>query len=149
VKRLAIEYWLPLILWLVVIFIFSTDYFSSARTSSVIVSILHFLFPSRPLHQLEFWHAVIRKIGHVTEYFLLAVFTYRTMKLVQLDWTQAKVRTMGFVLFAASFDELHQAFTLFRTPSPFDVGYDCLGAVWALSLITIYEIWRLRTHPVL
>jgi VanZ family protein len=149
VKRLVIEYWLPLVLWLVVIFIFSTDYFSAARTSTVIVSILHFLFPSRPLQQLEFWHAVIRKIGHVTEYFLLAVFTYRSMKLGQLDWTQAKVRTMGFVLFAASFDELHQAFTLFRTPSPFDVGYDCLGAVWALLLITIYEIWRLRTHPVL
>ena len=148
-KRLAIEYWLPLVLWLVVIFIFSTDYFSASRTSSAIVSILHFIFPSRSLHQLEFWHAVIRKIGHVTEYFLLAIFTYRTMKLEHLDWTQAKVRTMGFVLFAASFDELHQAFTLFRTPSPFDVGYDCLGAVWALSLITIYEIWRLRTHSVL
>jgi len=149
VKRLAIEYWLPLVLWLVVIFIFSTDYFSAARTSTVIVSILHFLFPSHPLEQLELWHAVIRKIGHVTEYFLLAVFTYRTMKLEQLDWSQAKLRTMGFVLFAASFDELHQAFTRFRTPSPFDVGYDCLGAVWALSLITIYETWRLRTHSVL
>jgi VanZ family protein len=149
VKRLVIEYWLPLVLWLVVIFIFSTDYFSAARTASVIVSILHFLFPSRPLHQLEVWHAVIRKIGHVTEYFLLAIFTYRTMKLEQLDWAQARVRTMGFVLFAASFDELHQVFTLFRTPSPFDVGYDCLGAVWALSLITIYETWRLRTHSVL
>ena len=148
-KRLAIEYWLPLVLWLVVIFIFSTDYFSAARTSTVIVSILHFLFPSHPLEQLELWHAVIRKIGHVTEYFLLAVFTYRTMKLEQLDWSQAKLRTMGFVLFAASFDELHQAFTRFRTPSPFDVGYDCLGAVWALWLITSYETRRLRTYPFL
>ena len=148
-KRLVIEYWLPLVLWLIVIFIFSTDYFSATRTSSVIVSILHFLFPSRPLQQLEFWHAVIRKLGHITEYALLAFLTYRTMKLEQLDLTQARVRTMGFVLVAASFDELHQAFTLFRTPSPFDVGYDCLGAVWALCLITFYEAWRLRTHPVL
>jgi VanZ family protein len=149
VKKLVIEYWLPLVLWLIVIFIFSTDYFSATRTSSVIVSILQYLFPSRPLQQLEFWHGVIRKIGHVTEYGLLAFLTYRTMKLQQFDLTQARVRTMGFVLIAASFDELHQAFTLFRTPSPFDVGYDCFGAVWALCLITFYEVWRLRTHPVL
>jgi len=149
VKRVVIEYWLPLVLWLTVIFIFSTDYFSANNTSSITVAILHFLFPSRSLRQLELWHGVIRKIGHVTEYGLLAFLTYRTMRLEQLDLTQARVRTMGFVFIAASFDEVHQAFTLFRTPSPFDVGYDCLGAVWALCLITIYEAWRLRTHPVL
>jgi len=150
VKRLLIQYWLPLILWLTVIFFFSTDAFSADKTGGIIIPILKFLFPSLTIRELSFWHGVIRKLGHITEYFILAVFAYRSLRRVRpADLMQAKLRTIGFVFAAAVFDELHQRATLFRTASPMDVGYDCFGAVFALSVITVYEAWRLRTRSVL
>ncbi len=148
-KKLVIEYWAPVALWLVAIFLFSTDTFSADKTSGIIIPILRFFFPSLSLHELRFWHNVIRKVGHITEYFILAVFTYRSFKREHPQGMQAKLRTLVFVLVAATVDELHQRFTRFRTASPIDVGYDCVGAIFALSIITAYETWRLRTRSVL
>jgi VanZ family protein len=149
VKRLATEYWLPLILWLVVIFTFSTDAFASSETSRIITPALHLLFPSLSTLQLEFWHEELRKLGHITEYFVLALLTYRALRQYKSDLIHAILRTLSFAVFAGTFDELHQRFTLFRTASPVDIGYDCLGAVMALLLISTYEYRRLRTHSVL
>jgi VanZ family protein len=149
VKKLALEYWAPLLVWILIIFLFSTDIFSSAETSKVIVPALTFFFPSLTLQELDLWHGVIRKLGHITEYFILALFAYRSIRHEQPDLAQAKLMTIVFIALAAGFDEIHQRFTLFRTPSPVDVGYDCLGAVCALWLITTYETWRLRTRSVL
>jgi VanZ family protein len=123
--------------------------FSSSQTSRIIIPILTFFFPGLSPDQLDLWHGVIRKLAHITEYFILALFTYRSIRYDQTDPAQAKLRTMTFVVLSASLDEIHQRFTAFRTPSPVDVGYDCLGAVWALWLITTYEIRHLRPHSFL
>jgi len=149
VNRLATEYWMPLILWLMVIFIFSTDAFASSETSRVITPALQVLFPWLSIQQLEFWHTVLRKLSHITEYFVLAALTFRVLKQYKSDLIQAKLRTLSFAVFVGTFDELHQRFTFFRTASPVDIGYDCLGAVTALLLITMYEYRRLRTHSFL
>jgi len=149
VKRLAVEHWIPVVLWLLVIFAFSSDSFSADETSGFIIPLLRFFFPFLSFQELNFWHGVIRKAGHVTEYFILAVFTYRSFRQERIDLTHAKLMTFSFVAVAAIVDEFHQRLTLFRTGSPIDVGYDCLGAVLALWFFTIYETWRLRTYPVL
>ncbi len=148
-KKLALEYWAPLLLWIGTMFFFSTDVFSSSQTSRIILPILTFFFPGLSPDQLDLWHGVIRKLAHITEYFILALFTYRSIRYDETDPAQAKLRTMTFVVLAASLDEIHQRFTAFRTPSPVDVGYDCLGAVGALWLITTYEIRHLRPHSFL
>jgi VanZ family protein len=149
VKSLVVEYWTPLILWLFTMFFFSTDQFSAAETSKVIVPVLMFFFPGASSHQLHIWHEVIRKFSHISEYFILALFTYRILQHEQQELIKPKVVTILVVLLAAMLDELHQRFTAFRTSSLIDVGYDCLGAVWALCFIASYEIRRLRTHSIL
>jgi VanZ family protein len=149
VKRLAVEYWMPLVLWLLVIFSFSTDAFGSEKTSRIIVPFLRFFSPRLSFQELEFLHAVIRKFGHVTEYFILAVLAYRTLRQEQPGMVQAQWRTLLLVALAAASDEVHQGFTLSRTASPADIGYDCFGAVWGLWTISMYEARRLRTHSVL
>ena len=148
-KKLVLEYWAPLVVWLLTIFFMSTDLFSANETSKIIVPLLKFFFPGLSPAQLSLGHMIIRKLGHITEYFILAIFTYRTMRHQYPDLAQAKVRTIVFVALAASLDEIHQRFTAFRTPSPVEVGYDCLGAVTALWLITTYEVRRLRTYSIL
>jgi len=149
VKKFLVESWLPVLLWLVVIFLFSTDAFASGETSKFLVPLLRFFFPFLTANQLEFLHIVARKCGHFSEYFVLALLTYRSVKQVWPAHTQIVVRTLLFIVLAATLDEIHQMFTRFRGPSPVDVGYDCLGAVSALWLIVTYEARRLRTHSVL
>src|SRR5262245_27665562 len=131
-------------------FFFSTDQFSTAETSRVIVPVLMFFFPGVSSHQLHIWHEVIRKFSHMSEYFILALLTYRILQHEQQqDLIKPKVVTILVVLVAAILDELHQRFTASRNSSLIDVGYDCLGAVWALCFIASYEIRRLRTHSIL
>jgi VanZ family protein len=148
-KTRFLEYHLPVLLWLVVTFVFSTDAFSSSETSQFIVPALAYFFPTLSTEQVDFWHLAIRKLGHITEYFILAFLAYRCLRHEHGDGIEVKVRTIGFVVLAAMLDEWHQTFTAFRGPSIVDVGYDCFGAVWALWLITTYETWRLRSHSIL
>jgi VanZ family protein len=147
-KRIR-EYWLPVLVWLFVIFFFSTDRFSSGNTSRILFPVLTFFFPRLSIQEFEIWHHVIRKCAHVMAYFLLSTLTYRCLKHERIDLVQARLTTMSFILVVAILDEVHQGMTAYRTPSPLDVGYDCLGAVWALLLITGYETRRLRAYPVL
>jgi len=144
-----VEYQLPVLLWLMTMFFFSTDTFSAGQTSKFIVPALTFLFPRLSPHQIDFWHAVIRKSGHITEYCVLSLLAYRCFTAEQADPLNRRARTITFVVLAAMLDEWHQSFTASRSASIFDVGYDGMGGVLALCLITAYETWRLRSHPVL
>jgi VanZ family protein len=143
------EYQLPVVLWLLSIFFFSTDLFSANQTGRIIIPILMFLFPTISYEQTDFWHLVIRKSGHVTEYAVLATLAYRCFKSEHISLSDTRVRTILFVVVAALMDEWHQLFTAFRGASIMDVGYDCLGGVWALGLIGVYETWRIRSHSIL
>jgi VanZ family protein len=149
VKKLIVEYWIPIVAWLLVMFLFSTNMMSSSETSRFIVPALKFLFPGLTASGISFWHGVIRKLAHVTEYFVLATFVYRALKFERPSLIDAKLRTIVFVALAALLDEFHQSFVPSRTATIIDVGYDCLGGVWALWLITAYEFRRLRSHPLL
>src|SRR5262249_33244301 len=139
------EYQLPVLVCLMTMFFLSTDLFSANETSKIIVPALTFFFPSLNYDQIEFWHIVVRKCGHVSEYFFLTILVFRSFYNEIYDLSLTKLRTITFVLMAALLDEWHQSFTAWRGASIVDVGYDCLGGVLALSLITAYEAWRLRS----
>jgi VanZ family protein len=149
VKKLVLEYWTPIVIWLLGMYLFSTDMMSSSETSRFIVPILKFLLPGLSPSGIDFWHAVIRKLAHVTEFFILAIFVYRALKFDGFGPIDGKLRTIAFVVLAALFDELHQSFVASRTATIIDVGYDCLGGVWALWMIALYELRRLRPYPFL
>jgi len=140
---------MPLLVWLLTMFSFSTDMMSSVETSRFIVPLLTFFLPGLSAGEIELWHGVIRKCAHVTEYFILAMFLYRSLKFEHPDLVDAKLRTIVFVVLVALMDELHQGFTASRTASLADVGYDGLGGLLALWLITTYEGRHLRPHPIL
>ena len=148
-KKLIVEYWIPIIAWLLMMFLFSTDMMSSSETSRFIVPALKFLFPDLTPSGISFWHGVIRKLAHVAEYFILATVVYRALKFERPSLIDANLRTIVFVALAALLDEFHQSFVPSRTATIMDVGYDCLGGIWALWMITAYEFRRLRSHPLL
>ena len=143
--------WLALLVWILVIFLFSTDNFSGPKTSGVIVPLLHWLFPALSQEGLDLGHSISRKMGHVLEFFVLGVLTWRAFRTNQRYGPSLWVFSALLVLVVAVGDEWHQSFVPSRTSSIVDVGYDFLGGMMALLMLSRlrHEPRTLYSHPVL
>jgi VanZ family protein len=120
-----------------VIFWMSTGMFSSEHSSQIIVPVLNFLYPGLAPHQVDMIHGLLRKAGHVTEYFLMGIlffhaFRNNSLQKWRLRWTICAI--IGVLFYAVS-DEFHQTFVFSRTASLIDVGIDSAGGI--LSQIAI------------
>ena len=73
VSRLS--YWIPAIGVGILISTFSTHYFSSDHTGSVIIPFFHWLIPSLSERELHIAHVLIRKLAHVTEFGICLLYT--------------------------------------------------------------------------
>jgi VanZ family protein len=138
------KYWGPVLLWMTFIFWMSTGTFSSENTSRIIEPILHFLMPSLSPEKLAMMHAAIRKLGHVTEYFILGILLFRAFRggskeLRNMRWAFSSLLVV--VLYAAS-DEFHQSFVPERTASLVDVGIDTLGGIIAQGVSVLWHVIR-------
>ncbi|SEM39273.1 VanZ like family protein [Syntrophus gentianae] len=136
-KGFSLKYWLPVLLWMGVIFGMSTGTFSADHTSRFIGPLLHFLFPGLPEQDIELFHGMIRKAGHVSEYFILGLLFFHGVRgnssqRWRLRWALTAI--LAVVLFALS-DEYHQSWVASRTASLVDVSIDSVGGV--LSQIAI------------
>jgi VanZ family protein len=136
------KYWLPVLIMLTIQFSFSTSSFSSDETSRYIVPFLKFISPALSGDRLIFWHHVVRKAAHVTEYCILGILVYRAFHLDVTNPAMVRFLTVIFVACAALFDEFHQSFVAARTSSLFDVGFDCFGGMVALALIWGWSVAR-------
>lgn len=125
------KYWGPAILWMGVVFFMATEAFSFQNTVSFVQSILHFIFPGLSPEEMNLLHAVIRKAGHVIEYFILGIFLFRAFRdgsTMKWKWRWSIFALIGVVLWAVS-DEFHQSFVPSRTASVIDVGIDTAGGI--------------------
>jgi VanZ family protein len=124
--------WAPVILWMMVIFILSTELFSSANTTPFLAPLLADLLPDVFAARIEVIVLLIRKLGHWSEYFILAVLLMRALD-AELSTRSEKRRllwSIGLATFYAASDEIHQAFVPSRTASPVDVMIDSFGAIF-------------------
>jgi VanZ family protein len=117
--------------WAVVIFTASTGWFTGARTESVIVPILAWLFPHASLETLLELHTVLRKLGHLGEYFVLGLLIARALRDERGWQLHHACMTVALAASYAMTDELHQHFVAGRTAAVADVGIDALGAAAA------------------
>ena len=132
----------PPIIWAVLIFIGSSDVLSSSHTSSFIIRPLHFLFPGASEATLATIHFAIRKLGHFTEYAVLAWLSARALRTSSQDWLRRHWfwTALAFVVCYALFDEFRQSFVPSRTASIYDSMIDTAGGLTALIVVT----WRER-----
>jgi len=141
-----LKYWLPLLIWLGLIFAGSTDVMSAEHTSRYIVPFLLWLKPG--MSPMAIWTTLVvaRKCAHVTEYALLALLLWRALRNIPV--LRAKTLMVfaavlvGCAVFAAS-DEFHQTFVKSRTPSVRDVLLDVGGALVGLLIGASFA----RRHP--
>jgi VanZ family protein len=117
--------WVPTILWVAMLCMFSTTYFTSANTLGVLATILHWFSPGgTPLIDPQFANMLARKTAHFSLYvgfFLILIHG----PLEGRPWVALLI-----CLVAGSLDETHQIFLPGRTPTVFDVAIDSSGAVF-------------------
>jgi VanZ family protein len=151
--RRILKYWLPVILWMLVIFFGSTDLLSAANTSKFLVPFLRWLYHG--INELGLLQAqfLVRKAGHVTEYAILMVLIwraadhYREMESFTWRWQTSLHAFLLTVAYAAS-DEFHQSFYSSRTASVRDVFVDACGALAGLALVWIVLSFRRTPYQV-
>jgi VanZ family protein len=136
-----LKFWLPVLVWMIFIFIGSTDLLSAEHTSRFIGPFLRWFAPGVSDATIASTQLVVRKCAHLTEYAILAALVYRAFR-------QRHERAFGiaFIIAAlyAALDEFHQSFVATRTASRWDVAIDCLGALLGLCL---WRLFRNRRQP--
>ena len=140
-----IRAWWPAIVWACVIFTLSTDYFSAEHTATILSPVVHWLFPSLTADQFNHIHHLIRKSAHFTEYFIFYLFLFRGFRGDRGGWRWL----WGFSAWAAAagysiLDEIHQAFVVSRTASPYDSLLDSAGALFACAVLAAWFYLRRR-----
>lgn len=139
--RRFFKYWLPLLIWVVVMFIGSIDLLSAEHTSRFIVPMLLWLKPDASPETIRFVTFTTRKCAHLCEYAILALLLWRALRrgptLRMKMSTLCGVVVVACAFFAAS-DEFHQSFVRSRTASVRDVLLDILGAVFGLLIGTSF-----------
>jgi VanZ family protein len=138
-----LRYWLPAILAAILIWLFSTHYFSGEETARVIIPLLHWLFPGASPRMLRLMHVGIRKMAHVTEFGLFSITVFDGIRGGRFGWRFSwALATLGIAVTYAGLDEWHQSFVPLREARVRDVAIDALGAVLAQALVWFYAKWR-------
>lgn len=114
-----------LILWMIFIFVMSNfNANDSSGQSSTIVDFLNHLFN---LNNIEHITLIVRKLAHITEYFILGILTYNMLK----DYKIENIFIISFLscVFYACTDEIHQMFIPGRSGNIIDVLIDSFGSI--------------------
>ena len=134
-----LKYWLPVLAWMIFIFVGSTDLLSAVHTSRFIGPFLRWFAPDISDATIASIQLIVRKCGHFTEYAFLAALLYRALR-------QYRERAIGLALIVAAIyaalDEFHQSFVASRTGSLWDVTIDCLGALIGVLLFMFFRRHR-------
>jgi VanZ family protein len=134
------------LLWMVVIYVGSTDMGSTRNTSRFIGPILRWIKPDVSENTIRAVQITLRKGAHLTLYGILAALLWRAQRLLRgnpTEWRWSEFWLISaFCLFYALSDEFHQTLVSSRQGSPFDVMLDTTGAIAVLLAI---RFWSGRT----
>jgi VanZ family protein len=141
--------WLPVLLWMLLIYGGSADWRSVQRSSRIIGPLLRWLKPDiseATVSQVVF---VARKGAHITEYAVLALLIWRALRLLgPAHWPAWSGRRaalcVGLAGLYAGSDELHQLFVPNRQGHLGDVLLDTFGAALAMLFVWLFGRWRAR-----
>lgn len=165
------RYWVPALLWLVVIALESLK-LSSALTGAYLWELLRLLHIRMSAQTFAEFHHLLRKTGHVTGYGILSLLLFRAWyhsfssvrlsgvgdsagatrseSLAQAGMTlrlRCSILALGMTLMSAVLDEWHQSFDPARTSSIWDVGLDITGGIVFLAVaLFVFKLWSGRTE---
>ena len=132
-----LRYWLPVAIWLGVIFFGSTDLMSAEHTSRIIAPFLRWLRPDispEAISQVQFF---VRKAAHLIEYAILAMLLWRAIvrgTKAERGMAILSINVWLAATLVAACDEYHQSFVPSRGAAWGDVLIDSSGAIFGLLL---------------
>ena len=133
--------WILVIIWMIVIFLFSNQVakVSSAQSGVVVEFVKHSLHISLSESILTF---LTRKAAHIFIYFVLCVLMYNVVKEYGFSTKKAILLSILFSLSYASFDEIHQLFVQGRSSEVADVLVDSTAA--NVGVFAHYYVAKIR-----
>lgn len=139
--------YVPLVSWMLFIYLASTSGFSADNTSRILRPLLLWLFPQISEERIAALHFLIRKAAHFTEYAVLGFLAARAFidsshRVLSENWITA---TAILVVAYALLDEFHQSFVSARTASIFDSLIDIAGGLFALICFAYFK--RYQPNP--
>ena len=141
------KYWMPVLIWLALIYVGSTDLMSAEHTSRFLGPFLRWLKPDITADAIAKVQLFLRKVAHLTEYAILAALLWRAV----YSGTNLKIKisTLFVTVWAVSTliaiaDEFHQSLVASRTASIGDVRIDMIGAVVGLLICRSFTHRALR-----
>ena len=141
-----VKYWVPVLVWMGLIFWMSTGMFSWNNSYHFLEQILRSIRPTISRDSIIMINHILRKAGHVTEYFISGMLVFRAFRAGSsepriLRWA---ILSCVFVVLLAASDEFHQSFVASRTASVLDVGIDTAGGLLAIcvSMMRQYRVGR-------
>lgn len=132
------------LVWVAVIFSFSLQpgEVSGGMSGSFLQKILEWFAPgvfeqleTMPQKQLEFWHTVLRKCAHFSEFAVLGVLSSLTVSQTKLS--RRGLIALGFCLAVAAMDETLQLFVDGRAGRVVDVMIDGVGALSGIGVVFV------------
>ncbi|MEW6158585.1 MAG: VanZ family protein [Verrucomicrobiota bacterium] len=150
-SRVFLKYWLPVLLWMALIFTASTDALSSNKTSRFIGPVLLWLKPDLEPETVERIVFIVRKTAHVAEYGILSILAWRAfwqpVRGDQRSWQwKPALRALALAVCYAATDEWHQTFTANRWGTVADVLLDSAGALAGIIFLWLCWNWRAKLH---
>jgi VanZ family protein len=130
--RKKVVNWLLVLAWMSIIFIFSNQNGEqSSHNNRFVVEVLKSIGINLDSILGSIDNYLIRKLAHMTEYFILFHLLYNALYEKYCFWRASGISILTLFIYAGS-DELHQAFIPGRGPSFKDVMIDTGGGSIAL-----------------
>lgn len=139
-----------ILLWMIVIFLFSNQTAASSEANSdafaskiidIVAKISHKeLTESRKKELIRETRFYVRKTAHFTLYFILDILVYLSLRIFGMRTKYCFLFAIFFCFLFACTDEFHQLFVDKRTGQFFDVLVDTSGACISSCLIGVY-LW--------
>jgi VanZ family protein len=132
--------WLPLLLWMALIFCASSDSQSGPHVSRIIGPLLRRIVHGISDHGIDLAILLVRKAAHFFAYTVLALLLWRWLRPVEAvgprswSWSKAAQVLLLVTLYAVS-DEVHQAFVPTRQARVADVVIDTAGGAFGMLLV--------------
>lgn len=124
-----------LIIWL--IFIFVMSHFDADISSSQSGSIVEFIANIFNIKYIEILSLIIRKLAHITEYFILGILTINCLKDYKINYLY--VSSILFCIIYACSDEFHQLFISGRSGTIIDVLIDSIGIILGIFIYKLFK----------
>lgn len=141
-----IIYTLLLIVWLIVIFIFSNQngIISGTNSGGIVYSTLNMTYNIFNISKDNIYdvlliiHNPIREFAHVFEYFVLSFLIFKTIESYNIKENKYII-TILLIFVASSLDEIHQLFVIGRSFEYYDILIDTLGGILMIINIKIFK----------